>query len=369
MLGIKRCTVMCVFALGASAAGGQVTSDLRFRIADETAPAGSIVQMKVRTTEATPISGGRIWFTSDGSPEGIAIFATNGEVAGAAIVDGDQVALSYVTTQPFTDGYPVLAVALRIRQDLAAGSRIRFTLDPSSLWNLNGGMVRARVSPGTVTVGGSVAITDVVPGEGWFPAGTVVSVRGVGFNSLSRLRVDDLDVTPGLFVSPTEMQFTLLQAAHLTGARLRVDNPNGSRSTYYSYMRGIPAATSGRTLLSMTHPIFSGTTRSVSTIGPISLVGTKYAALALQNPNLRAASVTIELYAADDTFLYSSTRSLPNGTRLTLELSELLDGVWPPPGGFVRVVSSLPIEAFGLLCDERTWTVTPRLATEAMSDN
>ena len=63
---------------------------------------------------------------------------------------------------------------MRLRPDVAVGSRQQFTLDPSSLWTVNGTIVRARVSPGTVTVGGSVAISDVIPGDGWFPAGTVV---------------------------------------------------------------------------------------------------------------------------------------------------------------------------------------------------
>ena len=381
-------TLMCLLALWASAAAETRASiGLSFRIPDETAPAGGMVQMKVRTTEVTPISGGRPQFSFDPAlfdgVAGVGMFAPTGELAGAAVVVGNHVRIAYVTTTPFTGDYPLLAVALRIRQDLAAGSRTLFTLDPLSLWNLTGTLVRTgvsgalvgtslsgtlvgtSVSPATVTVGGSVAITNVIPGEGWFPAGTVVSIRGMGFNSHSRLRVNTA-ITAVRVVSSTEIQFTLAQAANMTAARLRVVNPKASTNTYYSYMRGIPAATSGRTLLSTTQPIFSGTTRSLATFGPIpALNGTQYAALALQNPNLASANVTIELYAADGTLLHASSRSLENGYRLSLELSELFDGVAPPSGASVRVTSSLPIEVFGLLCDEGTWTVTPRLPTEA----
>jgi IPT/TIG domain len=219
-------------------------------------------------------------------------------------------------------------------------------------------------------VGGSVAISNVVPGDGWFPAGTVVSVQGVGFNSQSRLRVDHLSITNVWFVSPTEMRFTLREASNLTAASLRIDNPDLSRATYYSDMRGIPAATSSRTLLSMTQPIFSGTTRSVATVGQIPAMSeTQYAALALQNPGLASATVTTELLASDDTLLHSSTRSLQNGYRLALELSELFDGMVPPPGASVRVVSSLPIQVFGLLCDEGAWTITPWLPAEAATSS
>lgn len=362
--------VMFVFALVASVVGGG--PDLKFRFLDERAPAGGTVQMKMRTTEGTPISGGRPSFAYDAGffddVSGIGIFAPNGEAAGAAVVEGNRVAIAYVTTEPFTDDYPVMTVAMRLRQDAAAGSQTSFSFDLSSLWTLNGNTVLARMDPGTVTVGGSVSISDVIPGGGWQPAGTVVSVRGVGFNSGSRLRVEDISVGSVRFISPTEMRFTLRQAANLTGAELRVDNPDLSRSIYFSYMRGIPAATSGRSLLSVTYPIFSGRTRSLSTVGPIPAMNTlQYAGLALQNPNLTAANVTIALYAADGTLLHSSARSLANGYRLALELSELLDGVPPPPGAFVRVTSSLPIEAFGLICDEGAWTVAPRLPVEAAS--
>ncbi len=363
--------VTCLCALGASAAGSG--DDFRLRVLDETAPAGSIVQMKVRLYEVTPISTLGSVFDADAAVfatvEGIGIFATNGEVAGAAVIDGTHVTMAYATTEPFTsDDDPFLTVALRVRTDVAVGSRSQFTLDPLSL--LNGTVVRTMVSPGTVTVGGSVAISDVIPGDGWFPAGTVVSVRGVGFNSRSRLRVDDIAVGSVRVMSSTEIRFTLREAANMTAQRLRVDNPDDSRSIYYSHMRGIPAATSGRTLLSTTRPIFSGRRRSLATFGPIpAMNGAQYGGLALQNPALTPAVVTIGLYAADGAFLHSSTRWLEKGTQVALELSELLDGVAPPPGAFVRVTSSLPIQVFGLLCDEGTWRVAPRLPIEATSSS
>jgi len=360
---------MLLFALGMSAASER-GNELTFRFRDETAPAGGTVQMKLEDTDGTPISGGRPSFAFDAAMFdaviGIGVFAPTGEAAGAAVVDSNHVTIAYVTTTPVAGDYPIMSVALRIREGAATGSRTQFTLNPSSLWTVAGGVVRPRVAAGTVTVGGSVAISNVVPGDGWFPAGTVVSVQGMGFNSRSRLRVEDISITDVRFVSSTEMRFTLREPANLTAARLRIDNPDLSRATYYSYMRGIPAATSSWPLLSTTHPIFSGTTRSLATVGPLpAMNGMQYAALALQNPSLASANVTMELLASDGTLLHSATRSLQNGYRLALELSELFDGMVPPPGASVRVVSSLPIQVFGLLCDEGAWTVTPWLPAEA----
>jgi IPT/TIG domain-containing protein len=367
MRGKSWGTAIGVLALVATAAAGG--SELTLRLRDETAPAGSLVQMKVLTTEVTPISGGRphLTFAPDAfeSVAGIALFAPGGELAGAAVMSGNGVAISYVTTVPFTGDYPVLTFSLALRPGLPLGSVAPVTLDPSS-WTLNGVTVASRADTATVTVGGSVAVTDVVPGEGWFPAGTVVSVRGVGFVAGTRVRFKGNRVAARL-VGPTEMQFTLGQGTDLTGAELRIDNPDLSRATYYSYLRAVPAAVSQRPVLAATRPVFSGVSRSLATFRPVPAMNPafQYAGLALQNPNLDRAEVTLELYGADGGLIQSSTRSLESGYSLTLELAELFDGVAPPPGASVRVASSLPIEAFDLLVDERIRSVTPRLPLEA----
>ncbi len=357
--------LLCVLGMSAAAARGGLT----FQFRDETAPAGGTVQMKLEDSDGSPISGGRPAFAYDESVfdavSGIGVFASTGETAGAAVIDGNHVGFSYVTTTPLVGDHPIMTVALRIRPGTARGTRTEFTLDSSSRWTVAGEVVRPRVSSGEVTVGGRAAISNVVPGDGWFPAGTVVSVQGVGFNSRSRLRVEDISVNNVRLVSPTEMRFTLSKAANLTAARLRLDNPDSPRVTYYTYMRGVPAATSQWPLLSTTLPFFSGTRRSLATVGPIPALNTvQYAAVALQNPGLTIASVTMELLASDGTRIDASTRSLDKGYRLALEVSELF-GMAPPPGASVRVISSVPIHVFGLLCDEGAWTVTPWLAAEA----
>jgi hypothetical protein len=271
----------------------------------------------------------------------------------------------YVSTAPGGGEYPVMTVSVRLASDLAAGSRGLVTLEPS-IWNINGIAVASKKATARVTVGGTLAVTDVVPGEGWFPAGTVVSVRGAGFGGDTRLRFKGNRIDAAQVVSDTEIRFTLARGTTMTGAEFRIDTPEG-RVMYYSYLRGTPAETSRRPLLASTETIFSGVTRSLATFGPIPAMNPafQYAALALQNPNLEAADATLELYAADGTLLQSSLRTLESGYKLTLELSELFDGVAPPPDASVRVTSSLPLETFGLFVDERIRTVTPRLPAEA----
>ena len=373
MAGRRAATVLCVLALGVTAAEGRKGGEpLSFHIRDETAPAGSLVQMKVMETEVTPISGGRPRMAFDPAVfdrfEGVGMFAPTGELAGAALREGNHLTLTYVTTSPSTGGeYPVLTVALRLRSDAATGSRALFTLEPASIWTLDGATIASKKSTATVTVGGSLAVSDVVPSGGSFPAGTLVSVRGVGFVGGARVRLNGTRIDAAQVVSSTEIQLTLTRAVDMAGAELRIDNPDGGRVLYYSYLRGIAAATSLRPLLSATEPVFSGAARAQATFGPLSALNPafQYAALALQNPSLERTDLTLELYAAGGTLVSSASRSLDGGHRLLLELSELFDGAALPPGGSLRVTSSRPVQAFTVVVDERIASIVPRLPNEA----
>jgi hypothetical protein len=345
------------------------TTGLTLRIPDESAPAGGMVQMKVLTTEVTPISGGRPGFAYDvamfGAAAGFGINAPNGEIAGAAIVTGGRAQVVYDGTSLLTANYPIMTVVLPIRPDAAPGSSGGFALDPSSLWNFaNLGPTTAVVKPATVTVGGTVSIGDVVPGEGVWPAGTVVSVRGTGFDAKTSLKVNDAGVTITRFVSPTEMQFVLSQPTEIRG--LKIVASGRSSATYYAYMRGITRVVSSRTLLATVEPIFSMVQRGRATIAPaLPMSGAQYEAVALQNPNLIDVTVGLSLRAADGTVLHGTSRALAARERLALEASELLDGVAPPAGSTIVVTASRPIDAFSLLVDEATGMLIPVLPLEA----
>jgi hypothetical protein len=182
------------------------------------------------------------------------------------------------------------------------------------------------------------------------------------------VRVEGVSIGAVRVLSATDLGFALAAAANMTAARIRADNPDGSSITYYSYLRGVPAEISSRSLLLSTEPIFSGTSRTVATVGPVpATTGARYFAVALQNPTLNTAVVHVSLLASDGSVVYSSQRVLDTGHRLLLEASELLDGVSAPEGASLRITSSVPVEAFGLTCDESTSTVVPQLPIEAGS--
>ena len=369
----RLATLAFLLALGVGV--GTVSSDvelLTFKVRDETAPAGSMVQMKVTETEATPISGGRPRVRFDSGMfegvTGVGMSAPTGEMAGAAILDGTYMTMTYVTTTPLTGGeYPVMTVSLALRPGLAEGRRSLFSLEPASIWTIGGRTIASKLSTADVTIGGTLAITDVVPAWGVFPAGTMVSVRGVGFDGETRVKLNDTRMAAAQVVSPTEIQFALTQATNMAGAAVRVDDSDDESTTYYAYLRGVADATSLRPLLARTMPVFSGVARPVATFGPIPYVTPtyQYAALALQNPNLQPASMTLVLSASNGAVLKVATRTLPAGHRLALEISEIFGGTRPTAMSSVRVLSSLPVQMFGMVIDDRIRTITPLLPREA----
>lgn len=367
-------TFLVVLALAASTAVRSGSELLSFHVRDEIAPPGNMVQMKVEETEATPISGGRPRVRFDtGMVEGVAgigLFTPTGEAAGAAVLDGSYMTMTYVTTTPLTGGdYPVLTVSLKLREGLAPGTSTLFSLEPASIWTVGGRTIATKKSSADVTVGGTLAVNDVVPAGRAFPAGTVISVRGAGFDGQTRVRLNGTRLEGAQVVSPTEIQFTLPQATNMVGAQLRLDDSDDQSVTYYAYLRGIPAATSQKPLLAATMPVFSGVARTVATLGSIPFMTPpyQYAALALQNPNLEPVSMTLVLYASNGAVLAVSTRSLASGHRWALELSEIFGGTRPPALSSVRVLASQPVQMFGMVIDDRIRTITPRLPVEAGS--
>jgi hypothetical protein len=367
LIGAVIVATLCAAAKGTDPA--PAPGVLSMRIPNEAAPPGAMVQMKVMTTEVTPISGGRPGFGYDmaffDAAAGFAVAAPNGEAAGAAIVDGAHVQVIYRSTSRFTADYPVMTVVLPIRADVPRGTRTRFTLDPSSTWDFGtAGPTPAVVSPGTVRVEGTTSIADVIPGEGVWPAGTVVRVLGTGFDARTSLKVHDTVIAAHRLVSPAEMQFVLARPTEIRGLRIIASGATNS-VTYYAYMRGITSHVSSRALLATIEPIFSVAQRTRTTLAPaLPMSGSQYEAVALQNPNLVGVSVLLSLRAANGTVVHETVRTLGARERMALEASELL-GVAPPAGSTIVVTASRPIDAFSLLCDEGTASVIPVLPLEA----
>ena len=345
--------------------GGPKATQVALHVPDEMAPPGGIVQMKFMVTEPTPISSGGPRFAFDSTFDavwGIELFNPTGDVNGAAVINSSQVNVFYVTsTGANGPDYPIMTVALHVRPDAAAGTQIPFSLDPSSSWVLGplGAATLKPELPATVTVGGTVSITNVVPGGGTLPAGSVVSIQGMGFQSQTRIQLNAIKASSIALVSPNEIQVTLAETTNMTGQKIQVVNPDGSQDTYFSYLRGIPLMQSSRSLLQNTVPIFSSVTHSSATFPPTGgLNSGQYSGVAIQNPGLAPAVVTVSLYSAQNAPLGSTTINVPPGYRLMAETSEVTNTA-PPFGSYVVVTSTQPVQSFGFIADESQSTILP----------
>jgi hypothetical protein len=199
-------------------------------------------------------------------------------VDGAAVVNGGLVNMRFTSpngTFGATLDYPIMTVAMRLKPTAQNGQVFPVALNPAaSFWqNLLGLPMAVELQPGSITVGGSISITNVVPGGGSLPAGGTFRILGMGFSAKTKVRVNPLIASSIQVVSSEEILVTVLNAGVLDGTRITVVNPDKSSDIYYSYMRGVPMGASARPLLGRTVPAFSSKTMFdavlPSTISPL----------------------------------------------------------------------------------------------------
>jgi hypothetical protein len=324
--------------------------------------------MKFMVTVPTPITSGGPIFSFDAGlfdgVWGIELFCLTGDLNGVATINGSKVNIRYTTTvgAQGTD-YPIMTVALHVRPDALPGAQTQFQLDPSSTWTISPSNATATLNPAPpalVTVGGSISILDVVPGGGVLPAGSVVSIKGVGFQPKTQVQLNAIKFSSINFISPQEIQFTLAETTNMTGQKIQLVNPDGSQDTYFTYMRGIPLARSSQPLLANAVPIYSSVTHSKAVFAPMMPAsGSQFTGIALQNPSLAPATISVALYSSANTLLGSSSFTLPSGYRLMGETSELTQGAVPGIGSYLVVAATQPVQVFGLAGDIGAGTVTP----------
>jgi hypothetical protein len=197
----------------------------------------------------------------------------------------------------------------------------------------------------------------VQPGSGIIPAGAVISIKGIGFQSSSKVDVNNAVIATSTFISANEIQVTLTQSFAIEGQRIRVTT-NNERVTYYPYQRTTQLGKSTHALVASSLPLFSHTTWTQAFFHPM-LQGTVFSGVALQNLNASSATVTLQLFSSVGGLLASRTISMATNTRFSRDFVELFPGQIPGNGTTVKVTSNLAIQALGLLGDDALGTMTP----------
>ncbi len=337
-------------------------------IPDETVPPGGMLQLKVQITEPKPISKGgqKAAYASSvfGPVQGIALFSPAGDASGTAVLSKGAAHFS-LSSPLFTMGtsidYPVLTIAMPVKTTAVPGKTANLILDPSlSQWvDPNGQDYPALLTNGLFTVGGTLSISNIVPGGGVVPAGTRIAIMGIGFQPDSLVQVNEAILATQTYVGPNEIDVTLTTDINMTSRRIRVKNPStNERATYYSYQRTTNMGKSKHALIAATVPLFAQSPWVLAYFRPV-LNGAQFSGLALENPTAQPVVVRLQLFGSNGTLLKARNVKLLPNKRFTRDLVELFIGVVPGTGTSLKVTSPVAIPMLGLLGDDTLGTVDP----------
>jgi hypothetical protein len=212
-----------------------------------------------------------------------------------------------------------------------------------------------------VTVGGTLSISNIVPGGGVVPAGTKIAILGMGFQPDSKVQVNEAILATQTYVSSTEIDVTLTTDVNMTSRRVRVTKPSTNElATYYSYQRVKSAGKSANPLLAAAVALFAQSRWTVAYFKPV-LNSSQFTGLALQNETAIPAYVRLKLFAPNGTVLATYSLAVQPGRRISRDLREFFLGVVPATGTTlkVKVTSGPPIQVLGLLGDSVLRTVDP----------
>lgn len=250
--GLRSFATPC--ALGLFCAALLSADTLQLVVSSETVPAGATAQIKVFLATPKAVSSGRCFMSLDPAVFGdiiqVMAFSATGDIYGAPTVKGTAIDLkfnsdpdafppSYSAGVGRLPGVPVFVVTVPVLPGVLPGTKTSITLDPSPQpWDdAQGNPYTVSVTPGTLTVGGSLSVGDVSPGGGRLPVGTAVRVMGTGFVPASVLSVDGVGVASVQVVSANEIDFvTSGGPVEMTGKRVHVSNPDGGESSYFAFL-------------------------------------------------------------------------------------------------------------------------------------
>jgi hypothetical protein len=239
------------FVLGAAATPASVV------VSNETVPPGGTVQLKFLLSKPALITAGGLSIDLDPTMFAFVTTATafsaNGDAYGFAQITGLHVVVQFGSLTGGVGqlpGVPMVVVTATALATVSAGQTASVTADPTgSTWtDPQGNIYSVSVSPGKVTIGGTLSIANVSPGGGLLAKGAVIEIDGTGFSSATTASIDGASVASVQFSSPQKMLLTLGGPTELTGKRVRVINPDGSEVDAFPFIPGVPVSDPGRPL-------------------------------------------------------------------------------------------------------------------------
>lgn len=339
-------------------------------IRNSTIPPGGMFQFQLMLTEPKPMGTSSTRPTTGTSTSGISIYDPIGVTAGVAVATGSGLQINAISptgtygNTPNPD-YPILTITAPIPANAVVGTKTTLGIDLGNSFFLDptGQPYPVELKTGTLTIGGTMAISDVVPGGGFQAAGTRIAIFGMGFTPASTVDFSAVTLAPGdfQFVSPSEMDVVLPQGVVMDGNRVRVKNEHGEVSTYFSYLRAHVIGQSTHLLVAQSEALFSRLLYTNATLN-WNRSGTNFTALAVQNPGTTAAEITVNMLSSGGQVLGSISFPLDAYSKLTRDLLELFPQ--PPDGAVaVQILSTQSVQVMGLLGDDASGNVVPVIAS------
>ena len=350
---------------GGGGGGIVVPGIVSLALSDEVVPAGGVAQIKLLMTEPRPIvmgGGGMVFDTFDMDVLGIAVHSTAGDAVGTAVYQRGQLVINMVSpsgTLGSVAGYPILTIAVRIKPGTPVGTRIPFNLIlPASGWqDILGSVQAVETKGGSVTVGGSLSIDNVLPGGGLILPGQTIRILGKGFQQGMSTRIDGFSQKSLQIASSNEIDAVSATPFTLDAVRMVFKLKSGEQQTYYSYQRPSDVKRLGESITEKAVPMINAKAPKEAAILFGNGAGNK--AVALQNPFPTDTTVNLQMVTLFGSIVGNATVVVPAGSRMTRTLDSLFVPFTGSSLWAVRVVSAAGIESMGLIGDELAGTVQP----------
>ena len=369
---------------------------LELKVLDTSVPANGIFQFQLSTTEPKPIGHGSTRPQVPSGPvRGVAVNDPAGQAVGIAVVNGSDIAIqlaspnNLVATLGTDVNYPIVTMSMQLdktaSQPLNAGDTLPIAIAANPVFFPDSSSQvypKITTAAGTLTIApaGSPAVSDVVPGGGLLPNGTVIKIMGSGFDNNTKASIEDTAITHTALVSANEIDVTICTATvadgatscpaapgvgpsfQLDGERVRVKDANNNVNEYYTYQRAddVAATPSNTALIALVHPMFSRQTYTTATI-PLVNSATQFTGVSIQNTT--GTPVTIDISLANDGNVNVSSTvqvSLPDRKKITRDvIADFFSGTVPAGATKIKISSPLAVQMLGMLGDTAAGTVVP----------
>lgn len=296
---------------------------LNVNISTEAAPPGATVQIKLSLDKPAAVASGELAIDLDpgvfGPVSAIATFSAAGDSCGFADISGSHVDVHFQSvsaTLGSAAGTPLVVITVPTFATAKPGTQVPVNADPSgSQWGSTGQPYEVTVTPGTVTVGGSLSVSDVSPVSN-LAAGAVVRIRGTGFTSATTVNIAAVSVASVQLAGPQEIDVTLAGPADLGGKRITVSNPGGPPVDFFAAPAiSTPFATPGSTAsdgLDGAIPLFPAASYPAG-LSNVLIQGFTLGRVALANPNAAPVDALVQAVDQPDAIRRQTTITIPPG--------------------------------------------------------